>query len=615
MKLASGLTADGFTPWLCEMSIAPAANWVQEIESGLRAADLVLLLWSPEAAQSAATKAEWASAWVREITERRLRLGVVMVRQHDLPELIRTKQYIDATQNEERGIGRVLQWLKDRRYLGRAAGKAAPIFLPDYRPQNFVGRQEHIQKLTASLIDRQGVFLLNGEPGSGKSTLALMFAWEAQKDFDAVLFQTCGRRSTDTIAGEIAEQLKGQLGEGILQLAPENKLTLIKDWLRQRETLLVLDDVWLASGGSGEEMSQSASSLRKLLPGPPVSVLFTSRLRLLPGLLHNQILPVEAFTEAEAEKVFISYLGSETVERHREALLEFAHRVERLPIAIAVGAELLRSQFGPLSDAARTLSLKNLRDEIGEIHDVPGLFQKAIEAQGKNEQKLLQAASVCSPDGFWLPLAAFVADLNQEQAAAARDRLVNASLLRLLDRERQRFQLHSLLREQILAGVPLLTELQETHVNVLENIFKDWQSRWSDCSECMQEINPAVAFLWNRDNKRAKQLLFFQHECAKIIRDLETEIVVKQQADRIQQEIIMAVYKQQEAICQQLGNKSLLGYCYWSWGILARQQGQRGIEVERLRSALAIFTDLNMFQERDAVQKELDKKNTEEHSE
>ena len=349
LKLASGLTSDGFTPWLCEMSIAPAANWVQEIETGLRAADLVLLLWSPDAAQSAATHEEWTSAWAREITERRLRLGLVMVRQHALPELIRTKQYIDATQNEERGIGRVLQWLKDRRDAGRSDGNAAPVFLPDYRPQNFVGRHEHLQKLTEFLIDQQGVFLLNGEPGSGKSTLALMFAWEAQKNFDAVVFQTCGQRSIDVIVGEMAEQLKGPLGKNIVQLAPEKKLGPIKDWLRQRRSLLVIHDVWLTGASPGRSVSsQTAADLRGLVPGPPVSVLFTSRQPRLPGLLHSQILPVEAFTLEEAEAVFTSYLGAETVARHREAFLQFAERVERLPIAVIVGAESLHSQFGPI---------------------------------------------------------------------------------------------------------------------------------------------------------------------------------------------------------------------------------------------------------------------------
>ena len=43
------------------------------------------------------------------------------------------------------------------------------------------------------------------------------------------------------------------------------------------------------------------------------------------------------------------------------------------------------------------------------------------------------------------------------------------------------------------------------------------------------------------------------------------------------------------------------------WGLLARAQGDSKTEKEKLEQALAIFTELKMPRERDAVQKELDK--------
>ncbi len=69
----------------------------------------------------------------------------------------------------------------------------------------------------------------------------------------------------------------------------------------------------------------------------------------------------------------------------------------------------------------------------------------------------------------------------------------------------------------------------------------------------------------------------------------------------------MALHKKEEALCLELGNKSSLGYCYWQWSHLARAQGQRDVAREKLRAALAIFTELGMPRERDAVQSELDK--------
>ena len=50
-----------------------------------------------------------------------------------------------------------------------------------------------------------------------------------------------------------------------------------------------------------------------------------------------------------------------------------------------------------------------------------------------------------------------------------------------------------------------------------------------------------------------------------------------------------------------------LGYCYWQWASLARAHADGKTEKEKLERALAIFTELKMPIERDALQAELDK--------
>ena len=77
-----------------------------------------------------------------------------------------------------------------------------------------------------------------------------------------------------------------------------------------------------------------------------------------------------------------------TVEKHRDTLLEFAERVERLPIAIVVGADMLRRELDPVSEAARGLGLERLRNEV---HDVAALLRRAITARPEHEQRLLNA--------------------------------------------------------------------------------------------------------------------------------------------------------------------------------------------------------------------------------
>ena len=69
----------------------------------------------------------------------------------------------------------------------------------------------------------------------------------------------------------------------------------------------------------------------------------------------------------------------------------------------------------------------------------------------------------------------------------------------------------------------------------------------------------------------------------------------------------MTLLKKKEALCLELCNRSSLAYCYWNWGLLAREQRDRKTEREKLAAALVIFMDLKMPRERDAVRAELDK--------
>ena len=69
----------------------------------------------------------------------------------------------------------------------------------------------------------------------------------------------------------------------------------------------------------------------------------------------------------------------------------------------------------------------------------------------------------------------------------------------------------------------------------------------------------------------------------------------------------MALLEKQEALCVEPGNRSDLAYCYWNWGLLAREGRDRKTQREKLAAALDIFTELNMPLERGAVRAELEK--------
>ena len=336
--LATELEAEKIDPWLCEVDVEVGDNFVAKIEEGLREADLTVLFWSPEAARSAWTRLEWTSVTAREISESRTRLGLVLLRDCAVPELLRVKHRIDAQTDLEKGRLETVAWIKRLRDMRRLAETKAPgIFLPD-PSQDFVGRAEALEMLYAALVEKQGRALLYGEPGSGKSTLALKFAWVGQGAFDAVVFQPCGQRPVAEVAAELAAKLK----LGVETRPPEEQIATTKAWLVGRRALLVLDDIW------------EDDVMKELVPGPPVSLLCTSRRRsLLPWISLVNSLEVKSFSRDEAESIFRIYLGDETTEKHREALLEFAERVERLPIAVVVGADLLRYELDPVPEAAQ----------------------------------------------------------------------------------------------------------------------------------------------------------------------------------------------------------------------------------------------------------------------
>jgi tetratricopeptide (TPR) repeat protein len=585
-KLAAELRANGIDPWLCEVDIEPGHNFVAKIEEGLKGSDLVLLVLSPEAVRSAWTREEWTAVLARQVAESRTRLGVLLLRDCEVPELLRNKNRFDGRLDPERAIHEVVAWAVRMRDQRRLADTGAPRSFLGYEPKDFVGRTRYLERLQAALVEQPGVFLLHGEPGSGKSTLALKFAWRAQTAFDAVVFQTCGKRSAEEIAVELAGRLKL---ESVRAAPPQVQLEAAQNWLRERLSLLVLDDVW-------------NDDIEKLLPGPPVSVLVTSRRRNWPWVEAASRELVESFSPEEVEACFLKYLGRELVAGHRAALMAFAERMERLPLAITVAAAMLRDSADPMEEAAVSLRLADLRT-------VAELVQKAINAQPEPERMLLQAAAVCAPDGFWLPLAGQIAGLGDANLRAARDRLVNSSLLRVLDRDRRRFQLHALLREQLREGAPL-GDFEERHAAALEGIFKEWEKRWKDCRECLAEVIPAMEYLWRpgdvgrmeslsdwgfrvgwrvgeleaalRILERERNFWGGRNDCeakGSLQRGYGRQAVILQARGRLEE--AMALHKKQEALCLELGNKVGLQFSYGNQAGILQDWG-------RLEEAMAL---------------------------
>src|ERR1039458_10265071 len=126
-QLAAAIIGAGFgDPWLCEVDVEKHENFVAEIEKGLKWCDVALLIWSPDAAVSKWTEEEWTSVLARQVSEQKTRLGIVMLRDHPLPELLRTKNYIDARRDQPEALRHAIRLGRPERLRCRR--------LPDLRP-------------------------------------------------------------------------------------------------------------------------------------------------------------------------------------------------------------------------------------------------------------------------------------------------------------------------------------------------------------------------------------------------------------------------------------------------------------------------------------------------
>jgi tetratricopeptide (TPR) repeat protein len=255
-----------------------------------------------------------------------------------------------------------------------------------------------------------------------------------------------------------------------------------------------------------------------------------------------------------------------------------------------------------LPRAVLKLRLNALTDGV---KDVNALFGKAIESRSQAEQKLLTACAVCVPEGFWLPLAAEIAELSGDEAEDAADPLVHSSLLRVVDRDRRRFNLHALLRDQLRARLDPddLATLRKRHTASLERLFKDWQTRWQDCRECLEEIIPAAGFLWQTgEGARESWLTYWGYALGLRVGELDAALRILQQHesfwtgrdDREAKNALQASYgnqalilqdwgrleealallKKQEVICLELGNKDSLQRSYGNQALILKEWGR-----------------------------------------
>lgn len=322
-------------------------------------------------------------------------------------------------------------------------------------PGLVVGREPALDDLKRRLgMDGTGVkravTVIQGWPGVGKSTLVAALAHDPaiKTPFpDGVLWTSLGE--TPNLASHLAVWAEAlQVGGRGQSQTPEELSAHLRGALRDRRTLLIVDDIW----------DSSHAGLFKV-GGPGCALVFTSRLNdvthaLAPTPLDIYRLPV--LTD-DTSLLLLGMLAPQAVAEFPEASRELVRDLEGLPLAIQVAGRLLHAEahFGWGVDAllaelragARLLATQAPSDVMGMGQATPptiaALLKRSTAALDTTAQQCFALLGLFAPKPATFDLQALAVAWDMADPRPTIRILVNRGLLEPVSGGR--FQMHALL--------------------------------------------------------------------------------------------------------------------------------------------------------------------------
>ena len=377
-----------------------------------------------------------------------------------------------AVQGIDRKLDQLPSLVADEIERRKPAAQPTAVRLLPPAPPTFAGRVEVLDWLEKQLAPG-GRALLYGEPGTGKSTISQQVALQPHLPFQDVIYHHCGDRPVETIAGELLLRL----GFDLTGISPATYAEKVRAWFAGRSALLILDDVWRDDAAG-------------LLAASPLAVLVTSRQRHVLDFPIQDVRKVDGFLRDEVVSFFNQALDMARYAAELNALVDFGMEMEGHPYALAAAVGMLNRTTRPANKAVSFLKSRALQH--GKL-DLGKLLETAVAAQSKPARQLLRAFAVCIQAGAWLPFAAELTGMTEEQAQDAADELVSSSLLRVLDEGNQMFGMHALLHKALAPSAA--SEFQKRHAEVLGVWMPDWETELVRCGNVIEEALPAIQFL------------------------------------------------------------------------------------------------------------------------
>jgi len=219
-----------------EEGMLPAGgDFLRKAEEGL-AADVLMLLLSPDAWPVRRPRPEWEPLLDRQAREANVKVAAFLLEECPFPEILRRRDFFDGAHDRLRAMRLAKRWYWQKR---RASGAALnTVFSRDLEP------------LYREIADRAGVWRASGET-------AVRFAREAAEEFEAVLWVPARGRTLAQVSGHLGAQL-----EVTLEGPAEQNCDRIRHLLAARRCLLVLD-------------APTAGHETALVPGGRTSTLIT----------------------------------------------------------------------------------------------------------------------------------------------------------------------------------------------------------------------------------------------------------------------------------------------------------------------------------------------------
>ena len=333
--------------------------------------------------------------------------------------------------------------------------------IPPFRTDTYVRRGKVEEDVRAALRKGGASVGLHAPGGTGKTELASCIAQEVKDgkfDFEDVLWLDVNEKTPQEVLSEALRTCGIQIQ---LNATEADKKAELHYFLSNHKLLVIFDDV----------RANAAQGLKAILPPAPCAALITSRIQQMAGVKEFALDHMEP---EQARELFVNSLGEEIVKTEEEIVFKLAVRCKHNPLALEIASRRIRQNQSFTNPIARYYEKAEKRFEELKMHgderwNMTGVFDLSYNDLTETDQSYFRALAVFVPTGFSPNAAAYLWEMDENEAGEILSRFTNLSLVIPVKGDFERYRLHDLLDEY---ATLKLHKLGEDEVNTTK--LADW---------------------------------------------------------------------------------------------------------------------------------------------